>query len=157
MQIRPLVAGDAEALAGLYRVWHAEEQMPPPRFTAAVVLRDGFGPAPRFTGLVAEEGGTLGGLALWHPSYDPSTGRDGAYLLDLFVAPGWRRRGTGRALMQAVAAAVVRQGGRFLFWVANTGNGTALPFYEALGAEVKVPVALMALEDEALGRLAGGD
>jgi GNAT superfamily N-acetyltransferase len=57
-------------------------------------------------------------------------GDDGLELEDLFVDPGWRRRGIARRLVLDVAA-TARHGGRRHLWV--TGNPHALGFYLAVG------------------------
>ena len=55
---------------------------------------------------------------------------DGAELEDLFVDPGWRRRGIARHLVRHLADAARDTGHRRL-WV--TGNPHALAFYLAVG------------------------
>jgi GNAT superfamily N-acetyltransferase len=57
-------------------------------------------------------------------------GADGPELEDLFVDPGWRRRGVGRRLVSDVVEAVRQTGDRYL-WV--TGNPHAMDFYLAVG------------------------
>ncbi len=55
---------------------------------------------------------------------------DGPELEDLFVDPGWRRRGIARRLVLDIAATIRQAGHRYL-WV--TGNPHALEFYLAVG------------------------
>ena len=57
-------------------------------------------------------------------------GEDGPELEDLFVDPGWRRRGIARRLVRDIAGTARRGGHRYL-WV--TGNPHALDFYQAVG------------------------
>jgi GNAT superfamily N-acetyltransferase len=57
-------------------------------------------------------------------------GEDGPELEDLFVDPGWRRRGIARRLVRDVVGTVRQAGHRYL-WV--TGNPHALEFYLAVG------------------------
>ncbi len=65
--------------------------------------RDGFGVAPRFLTLVAETDGQIVGMATFTELYFPDLGKPTYYVLQLYVEPGYRRRGIGRALLQHVA------------------------------------------------------
>jgi len=57
-------------------------------------------------------------------------GEDGPELEDLFVDPGWRRRGIARRLVERIAGDA-RDAGHRRLWV--VGNPHALAFYEAAG------------------------
>ena len=48
--------------------------------------------------------------------------------------PFARRRGIGRALLQAVVEAARRRGGTWVVWQAHPANADALAFYRAVGA-----------------------
>jgi GNAT superfamily N-acetyltransferase len=69
----------------------------------------------------------------------------GAWLSDLFVAPAWRRRGVGRALVRAVSDWARAEGGGYLAWHAGRGNAASLAFYSSLGAEAKADHLYMVL------------
>lgn len=119
------------------------------------LLRDGFGPAPLFRTLIAELDGVPVGFALFFLAYSTWRGRPTLYLEDLFVRPGARGRGVGRAFMRALAAEAVRLGcGRFV-WQVLDWNEPSLRFYESLGAVVVREWLTCRLEGEALERLAG--
>ena len=98
------------------------------------IRRDGFGAAPAFAGIVAEQGGALVGYLLHHPGYDTDRAERYVVICHLFVRDAWRRQGVGRALMSAAAAHCRSLGGAGLFWSVVKPNKTALAFYRGLGA-----------------------
>src|SRR3546814_17450823 len=71
--------------------------------TEADLLRDGWGPSPRFEALIAELDGVPAGFALYFHNYSTWEGRAGIYLEDLYVAERARGHGIGRKLMAALA------------------------------------------------------
>jgi GNAT superfamily N-acetyltransferase len=95
------------------------------------------------------------GYTTLHTTYEAEVGARGAFLGDLYVAPGARRQGLGRALVAAAAASVRAEGGLFLRWTALPGNAAAHAFYRALGAEDE-PLRAFTLAHDAFDRLAGG-
>jgi len=80
--------------------------------------------------LVAEEGGTLLGLA--HYLYHRSTTSIGlnCYLQDLFTRSEARGRGVGRALIEAVYAAARAAGSPRVYWQTQETNATAMRLYD---------------------------
>ncbi|HEX3868946.1 MAG TPA: GNAT family N-acetyltransferase, partial [Pirellulales bacterium] len=55
------------------------------------------------------------------------------YLEDLFVAPGTRGLGVGRALIEAVYAEADRRGADRTYWATQDHNATARKLYDRLG------------------------
>lgn len=104
------------------------------RFDAGAYLRDGFGPAPGFAGLVAESGAQLLGYLLYHPGYDADEAIRTVHVIDLYVRESARRLGVARALMDEAAAVCRRLGGARLVWAVYKPNRLAYAFYRALGA-----------------------
>lgn len=80
--------------------------------------------------LVAEEGGTLLGLA--HYLYHRSTTSIGlnCYLQDLFTRGEARGRGVGRALIEAIYAAARAAGSPRVYWQTHETNATAMRLYD---------------------------
>ena len=103
-------------------------------FTAERVRADGFGPEAAFTPLVAELDGAVAGYAFFSMGYNTDIAARAMWLHDIFVKPSARGRGVGLALMAAVAAETVRQGGGSLDWGVHSANAGALEFYRRLGA-----------------------
>jgi ribosomal protein S18 acetylase RimI-like enzyme len=56
-----------------------------------------------------------------------------AYLEDLYVRASHRRRGYGRALLEAVFARTRERGGVYIELGASAGDAEAIAFYETLG------------------------
>src|SRR5689334_1757527 len=82
--------------------------------------------------LVAEEDGTLLGLA--HYLYHRSTTSIGpsCYLQDLFTRTEPRGRGIGRALIEAVYAVARAAGSSRVYWQTHETNDTAMRLYDRL-------------------------
>ena len=93
-----------------------------------------FGEDPVAEVLVAEEGGRAVGMALWFRTYSTWTGVPGIHLEDLFVEPGHRGSGLGKALLAALARIAVDRGYARVEWVVLDWNEPSIAFYEALGA-----------------------
>jgi len=87
-------------------------------------------PAEPLFGLVAERDGLLAGFA--HCVLHRSTWSVGhqCYLEDLYVAPGARGAGTGRALIEAVYREADLRGADRVYWLTHETNGTARALYE---------------------------
>jgi GNAT superfamily N-acetyltransferase len=119
----------------LARFEEAEHQV---KVTAADLMRDGWGPTPRFEVLMAEPPAPddaevqPAGFCLFFHNYSTWEGRPGIYVEDLYVDPDMRKGGYGRALLVAVAQlAVSRECPRLdlsaLHW------NPARAFYDRLG------------------------
>jgi GNAT superfamily N-acetyltransferase len=138
--IRPAVIGDAEAIGELAREFAAHLQSLGGDagyfLTPARIRADGFGIAPAFAGIVAEQDGALLGYLLHHPGYATDLAQRYLVVCDLFVREAGRRRGVGRALMSAAKAHCLTVGGSGLFWSVMKANKSALAFYGKLGAEM---------------------
>ncbi|MEQ8369147.1 MAG: GNAT family N-acetyltransferase [Alphaproteobacteria bacterium] len=101
-----------------------------------------------------QAGGGPAGFLLWTAGYDTDLACHGAYVLDLYVAPPWRRRGMARAMLARLAANVRDAGGGFLFWGTDMRNRPAVNLYERI-ATPQTGVSLFACDGDAFLRLAG--
>ena len=118
------------------------------------LLRDGFGPEPRFHCVIAEWDGEPAGFALYFYNYSTWTGRPGLYLEDLFVRPRYRGKGIGKALFVHLAQIAVAQDcGRFQ-WQVLDWNQSAIDFYHSVGAKLMSEWLTMRLEGDAIRQLA---
>ena len=81
----------------------------------------------------ADEGAVVG-IALWFLNYSTWTGQHGIYLEDLFVAPGVRGHGYGKALLAELARICVERGYPRLDWAVLDWNTPSIEFYQSIGA-----------------------
>jgi len=137
--VRPAKPEDARAVGELARKFAAYLRQLGDRadfqFDAKAYLRDGFGPNPAFSGLVAETHEQLVGYLLYHPGYDTDRAVRILHIVDLYVDEPFRRQRIARALMEDVARIGREIGAQELFWSVYELNGVARAFYERLGAK----------------------
>jgi len=156
IKIRPATRGDVSEILGFIRALAAYEREPDAvTATEADLLRDGFGPNPFFSCLIAEHDGRPAGFALYFFSYSTWMGRPGLYLEDLFVEPKLRGLGIGKALLERVAAIAVEKRCPRLQWEVLDWNTPAIDFYKAMGAEFLDTWRNVRVTGEALRKLAG--
>ncbi len=135
---RPIVVADADSIAGMAREFTAYLQSLGDtvtyRLTAERIRIDGFGARPAFGGFIAEEDGAALGYLLHPAGYDSDRAERYLVVCDLFVREAGRRRGAGRALMEAAMAHCRAIGGCGLFWSVYKPNRLAAEFYRRIGA-----------------------
>ena len=118
-----------------------------------MLVRDGFGPSPRFRVLLPEWDGEVVGYALYFGFYSSFVG-PGMFLEDIYVRQEFRGKGIGKALMVEVAAIALREGYRLMRWEVLDWNQPAIDFYRKLGAIFLDDWKSVQLEGEALQRMA---
>jgi len=79
-------------------------------------------------------GSAVVGIALWFLNYSTWTGQHGIYLEDLFVEPGVRGHGYGKALLAELARICVERGYARLDWAVLDWNTPSIDFYQSIGA-----------------------
>ena len=122
--------------------------------TESDLLRDGWGPTPRFRCVIADHDGTPAGFALFFTSYSTWRGHHGIRLEDLYVTPAHRGQGIGKALLRHLAQVAVLEGCPRLEWDVLDWNAPAIAFYQSLGAQTQTEWRIMRVADEALTKLA---
>jgi len=156
LSIRPATAADASLM--LRFIHHlAEYERAAPNAVIATeegLIRDGFGPQPKYRCLIAEWDSTPAGFAFFHYNYSTWRGQPGLYLEDLFVLPEMRGKGIGKALLQKLAAIAMDENCYGLRWMVLEWNTPAIDFYNSLGAELLDEWETMLIRGEALQRLA---
>jgi GNAT superfamily N-acetyltransferase len=154
--IRSATAADVAQILAFIRALAAFERAPDAVVaTEEGLLRDGFGPNPFYSCLIADHDGQPAGFALFFYNYSTWEGRPGIYLEDLFVLPEFRSLGIGKALLQRVAAIAVEKGCQRLQWEVLDWNTPAIDFYSAMGAEFLDDWRNVRLSGDAIKRLAG--
>ena len=155
LSLRPATPDDIPLILSLIRELAEYERSPQSAVARPEdLLRDGWGPAPKFRVLIAEWQRQPAGFALFFYNYSTWQGRPGLYLEDLFVRPQFRGHGIGKALLIHLAKLAVDEGcGRFQ-WQVLDWNQPAIDFYEALGAKKMTEWITMRMEGAALRNLA---
>ena len=153
--IRPATPADVPTILRFIRDLATYEREPDAvHATEADLMRDGFGPTPRFSCLIAELDGAPAGFALYFTSYSTWEGHHGLYLEDLYVSPEFRKLGLGKALLGRVAAIAVEQGCPRLEWSVLDWNQPSIDFYHRIGARQKSEWFMMRLSGDALQAIA---
>lgn len=152
--IRPAAPADVPDLLAMVRELAEYEREPDAvEATEAQLHATLFAEQPAVFAHVAEVDGAVAGMAIWFLSYSTWLGTHSLYLEDLYVRPEHRSRGTGRRLLQALAAICVDRGYRRLEWWVLDWN-PARGFYDALGADALTEWVPYRVSGEALRRLA---
>ncbi|MGD0777762.1 MAG: GNAT family N-acetyltransferase [Candidatus Solibacter sp.] len=93
--------------------------------------------------------------AIFFPHFGSYGGRPWLYLEDLYVQPGARGAGVGRAMMAHMAGVTLRRGWAGMVWSVLDWNEPAFAFYRGLGATNANGHVSMDLSGDALAKLAG--
>jgi GNAT superfamily N-acetyltransferase len=153
--IRIAIPADVPQILSFIRALAAYERAPGAvTATEAGLMRDGFGPNPFYSCLMAEHDGQPAGFALYFFNYSTWMGRPGLYLEDIYVQPEFRGLGIGKTLLQRVAAIAVEKNCPRLQWEVLDWNTPAIEFYRIMGAEFLDEWRNVRVSGEALRRLA---
>ncbi|MDN3296214.1 GNAT family N-acetyltransferase [Streptomyces ficellus] len=110
-----------------------------------------FGERPAAFAHIAEtDEGEAVGFALWFLNFSTWRGVHGIYLEDLYVRPGKRGGGYGKALLRELARICVARGYERLEWSVLDWNAPSIDFYRSLGARPQEEWTVYRLTDEAL-------
>jgi GNAT superfamily N-acetyltransferase len=155
LNIRPALAADIPLIQQFIRDLAEYEREPEAAVaTQEDLLRDGFGPEPKYRCVIAEWSGEPAGFAFFFYNYSTWQGKPGLYLEDLFVKPTFRGKGIGKSLLLHLAkVAVAENCGRFQ-WQVLDWNTPAIDFYKSLGAEMMSAWLTMRVEGDSIRKLA---
>jgi GNAT superfamily N-acetyltransferase len=154
--IRAATLADVPVIHALIRELAEYEKAPEEARASQEQLREAlFGQRPAAFAHMAvdEDSGEPVGFALWFLNFSTWRGVHGIYLEDLYVRPGARGGGHGRALLTELARICVERGYERLEWSVLNWNRPAIGFYEALGARPQDEWTVYRLTDGALGAL----
>jgi GNAT superfamily N-acetyltransferase len=155
LSIRDATVNDAPLLAAMIReLAEYERELHLVVMREEDLVRDGFGPNPKFRALVAEWNGQPAGYALFFGIYSTWEGRAGLFLEDLLVRAEFRSRGIGKALLGYVARIARRENCYGVRWEVLDWNRPAIKFYESLGVVFLDQWRSVLICEEALQRLA---
>lgn len=126
---------DVPAIVGLIEDLALYERQPEDCHADGRLLEEHlFGPRRFAEVVLAEIAGEVVAFALFFHNYSTWLTRPGLYLEDLYVKPGHRGLGVGRALLVHLARTAVARGCGRMEWSVLTWNEPAIGFYKALGA-----------------------
>jgi GNAT superfamily N-acetyltransferase len=155
LNIRPATPDDVPTILRFIRELALYEREPDAVVaTEADLLRDGWGPSPRFTALIADYDGAPAGFALYFTSYSTWLGHHGIRLEDLYVTPAMRGHGIGKALLARLARIALDEGCPRLEWDVLNWNEPAIAVYRRIGATIQTEWSIMRLAGEPLHVLA---
>jgi GNAT superfamily N-acetyltransferase len=145
-------AARADDVPEIYRLMRDlasyEKSLPNVTATADDLRRSLFGDSPAVFAHVATAGDRIVGFALWFLNYSTWVGRHGIYLEDLYVEPGMRGRGYGKALLAELARICADRGYGRLEWSVLDWNTPSIEFYQAA-------IGAAAMDEWTVYRLAG--
>jgi GNAT superfamily N-acetyltransferase len=154
-------AAQADDVPEIYRLMRDlasyEKSLPSVTATADDLRRSLFGGSPAVFAHVATAGDRIVGFALWFLNYSTWVGRHGIYLEDLYVEPGMRGRGYGKALLAELARICADRGYGRLEWSVLDWNTPSIEFYKAIGAEAMDGWTVYRLAGPALHALGSAD
>ena len=107
--------------------------------------------------LLAFEGESPVGFAVYFYNFSTWLGRPGLYLEDLFVKPEKRGKGYGRALLVELAKIARDRGCGRMEWAVLNWNEPAIKFYRALDAEPMDEWTVFRLTREEIAKLADSE
>ncbi len=135
LRIRSTTRDDVHVLLSLVReLANYEKKLTQIVATEDDLLRDAFGPQPKFRALIASWDDEPAGYASFFHFYSTFQGRAALFLEDLFVLDKFRGKGIGKALLAAVAKLALDEGCFGLRWEVLDWNRPAIEFYGKLGA-----------------------
>jgi GNAT superfamily N-acetyltransferase len=154
--LRPATAADVPLILQLVRDLAAYEKLSHEVEATEEKLRAALfpasGPATAECLLAFAEDNAPAGFAVYFTNYSTFLAQPGLYLEDLFVRPGFRGRGIGKALLLHVARLANQRGCGRMEWTVLDWNETALAFYQKLGATVRPDWRICRLTGPALER-----
>ena len=155
-EIRPARVEDVPVILGLIRELATYERAPDEVTATEERLVDVlFGEKPVAEVLLAFEGKSPVGFAVFFHNFSTWLGRPGLYLEDLFVKPDKRGKGYGRALLVDLAKVARDRGCGRMEWAVLDWNEPAIKFYRSLGAKPMEEWTVFRLTREEIAKLAG--
>lgn len=153
--IRPAVRDDAQTILDLIRGLAEYEKMQENFVADRETFEHFLFEQKAAEVLLAEYSGTPVGYALFFTSFSTFLGRPGIYLEDLYIKPGYRGQGMGKAVLSHLAALAVERGYGRLEWSCLDWNKPSIAFYRGLGAKPLSEWTMYRADGKVLEDLAG--
>ncbi|MCX5178559.1 GNAT family N-acetyltransferase [Streptomyces virginiae] len=157
--IRNAEVTDVPVIHAMIRELAEYEKVPHEARATEEQLREAlFGERPAVFAHIAEtDEGEAVGFSVWFLSFSTWRGAHGIYLEDLYVRPGLRGGGHGKALLAELARTCVERGYERLEWSVLDWNLSAIEFYRSVGALSMDEWTVNRLTDDALRKLGGAE
>jgi GNAT superfamily N-acetyltransferase len=130
--VRPLAPADHAAWMPLWRAYQTFYKADIAAEVSRVTWARMLDPAEPVYGALALVADRPAGLVHWLTHRSTWSIAEFCYINDLFVEPGLRGRGIGRALIEHVYAAAAAQGCAQVYWLTHETNATAQRLYDAV-------------------------
>jgi GNAT superfamily N-acetyltransferase len=157
LEIRAATEDDVPLILSLIKELAEYERLSHEVVATEEMLRDSLFGEPRVAeALLGYLGDDPAGFALFFHNFSTFLGRPGIYLEDLYVRPGIRGAGIGRALLVHLARLARERGCGRLEWSVLDWNEPAIGFYRGIGASPMSGWTVYRLTGEPLDRLAAG-
>ena len=155
VSVRAATPGDIPTVLSLLRELAAYEgKLDCVRIDESLLAEHAFGERACIEVLLGLLDGNPVSYAIFFPHFGSYRGRPWLYLKDLYVQPGARGHGVGRAMMAHLARVTVQRGWAGMAWGVLVWNEPAFKFYRGLGAAASNGHVSMDLTGDALLRLA---
>lgn len=135
VNIRSATRADMKAVHGLITELAVYEKEPEAVIISAEDLEHHGFEENRFDCFVAEESGTVIGMALFYERYSTWKGPT-IHLEDLYIQPQHRGKGTGRLLFDRVVHEAKRRHAGRMEWTVLEWNEPAINFYKTYNASL---------------------
>lgn len=158
MVIRPAAPADIPAIARFIRELAEYEKAADKAVATDAQLHAAlFGPSPALYAHLAcdDTTGDPVGFAIWFLNFSTWRGQHGIYLEDLYVRPGMRGQGHGKALLAELARLATERGYWCVQWWVLDWNTPSIEFYKSLGAAAQDEWTVFRLSGTPLRQLAG--
>ncbi len=132
--IREAVPEDAPLLAGMIREMAAYEKLSHEVSADERVLSDQLFVKRHAEARILELGGEPVGYCIFFYNFSSFLGRAGLYIEDIYLRPGFRRRGHGREVFDALERLARAEGCGRMEWACLDWNTDAQDFYRKFGA-----------------------
>jgi ribosomal protein S18 acetylase RimI-like enzyme len=153
--IRKIEARDLSSVIALLRDFAEYEKLSEyctateEKFYAAM-----FGDNAVAQGLIALNGETPIGYAIFYPNFSTFRGQPGLYLEDIYIKSEYRGGGLGETLLKQIASIAHRGGFERIDFMVLDWNMPAINFYKKLGAKSNEDETHFKFTDEAFTKLA---
>ncbi len=94
-----------------------------------------FGEGKVADAIVAFDGETLIGYAIFYPNFSTFRGQRGMYLEDIYITKDFRGKGVGEKMLKHIAKIAKSRGFERIDFQVLEWNAPAVKFYEKLGAQ----------------------